>query len=410
MIEKTICVCEGGLFQSLAHRLSKEYDRVLYYRPWTSTFSHPNDLQIGKGYENIERIDDPLDPSTFEQIDTFCFPDVYFKGLQKYLRSIGKPVWGAFDGEDMEMERAPMKEMMKRVGLPVNGYEVVIGITALRKFLEKHEDRFVKVSRVRGLTETFHAKNYELVKPKIDDIESELGGLAEVQEFIVEEGIPDAIEVGYDGFSIHGQYPKIAQWGVEIKDCGYAAELRNYSDLPKSVRFVNDKLSGPMDKCGYQGFFSTEIRVGKDRNPYLIDFTARAASPAGECLQALVTNLGEIIEAGAHGELEEIKKKDRFAAQAIITSDFAEEHWLPIYISEKIRDNFKLYHSCKVGDQEYIVPTEADMSEIGSVVATGSTIDEAIKKCKELAEQIEGFQVKVKTEAMDAAKAELRKV
>ena len=405
----TCCVIENGLFQSLAHRLAKEYERVLYFRPWTSSFSHPNDLHIGQGYENIERIEELWEPSVFNEIDTFCFPDVYFKDMQKYLRSIGKPVWGAFDGEDMEMERVPMKEMMQRIGLPVNGYEVVIGITALRKFLEKHEDRFIKVSRVRGLTETFHAKNYELVKPKLDDLQSELGGLAEVQEFVIEEGIPDALEVGYDGFSIHGKFPKLAQWGVEIKDCGYAAEIRPYTALPKSVRFVNEKLAGPMDACGYQGFFSTEIRVGKDKKPYLIDFTARHASPAGECLQELVGNLGEIIEAGAHGELVEIKPTARFAAQAIITSDFAEEHWMPIYIPEKIRDAFKLYHSCKVGDQEYIIPTDADMSEIGSVVATGQTIDEAIKKCKDLAGQIEGYQVKVKVDAMDQAKAELQK-
>jgi len=230
-----------------------------------------------------------------------------------------------------------------------------------------------------------------------------------VQEFVIEEGIPDAQEVGYDGFTVGGAFPKLAQWGVEIKDCGYAAEIKPYDQLPDSVRFVNDKLAAPMKACGYQGFFSTEIRVGKDKKPYLIDFTARHASPAGECIQELYGNLGEIIEAGAHGELVEIKPTAKYAAQAILTSSFAEEKWLPIYIPENVRDNVKLYHSCKVGDQEYIVPTEADMSEIGSVVATGQTLDEAIKKCRVIAEQVEGYQVKAKLDALDQAKDEFTK-
>lgn len=407
MINKTVLVCEGGLFQSVAHRLAREYKRVLYFRPWTSSFSHPNDLHIGEGYPDIERVESIWDH--IDEVDTFCFPDVYFTPEQMYLRSIGKPVWGAGRGEELEMLRGETKELMEEIGLPVTPWERIAGMNALRKFIQKNEGWHVKVSVVRGLTESFHAATYDLLKPKLDSIEHELWGRAEIQEFIVEQGIPDALEIGYDGYSIDGKFPKTAVYGVEIKDCGYVAQVKPYDSIPKECRFVNEKLSPVMKDYGYRGFFSTEIRVGKDKKPYLIDVTARAASPAGECYQELYENLGEIVEAGAHGVLVDPKTSAKFAAQAILTSSFAEENWLPVNVPDKIRNNVKLYHSAMVDDQQFIIPTDCDMTEIGSVVATGNTLDEAIKKVSEYAGIIEAFGLKCKTDSLEEAKTELAK-
>lgn len=408
MIRKTICVIENGLFISWAFRLAREYERVLYFRPWIGTFAHSNDLEIGEGYKQIQRLYTFWD--NLEGIDTFFFPDIYFADWQKYLRSIGKNVWGCGDAEDLELYRGETKERMKELGLPVNDWEAVYGIEALRKYLQKHEDVFVKISVVRGVTETFHSKNYDLVKPKVDEVEHKLGGLAAVQEFIVEASIPDAKEIGYDGWCIDGKFPEIAQWGVEVKDCGYCAMVKPYSQIPKECRFVNEKLAPEMKRLGQRGFFSSEIRVGKDKKPYLIDCTERAASPAGEAMQELFGNWGEIIEAGARGEIVKPTTEPKFAAQAIIASDFAEHSWLPIEIPEKIRDNVKLYHSCIVDGVEYVVPTDTDQKEVGSVVGTGNTLDEAIKRCEEYCDQISAYGLKCKTDSLAEAKKELLSV
>jgi len=171
---------------------------------------------------------------------------------------------------------------------------------------------------------------------------------------------------------------------------------------------TNDKLAPLLEQYGYRGFWSTEIRVTKN-NFYPVDFTCRAASPCGENLQELFSNIGEVIEAGAHGEIVEPKPVAKYAAQAMIESPFAEDNWLPISIPDIIRSQFKLYHSCKIENQEFIVPTGIDMPQCGTIVATGDTLDAAIKKVEEYAKQIEGYQVKVNTEALYEAKTELGK-
>ena len=404
MIKKTICIIDSGLFQSFAHRMSRDFERVLYWKPWVTSFSHPNDRYTGTGYENIERIDSWLEH--IDDIDVFAFPDIHYAPEQSYLRGIGKQVWGAGYGEELELLRGETKQLMEEIGLPVQPWETIVGMKDLRKFIQKNPGWHVKVSTVRGLTETFHAIDYDLVKPKLDALEHELGGRAEVQEFIVEEGI-DGIESGYDGYFI-GDFPKIAQVGIEVKDAGFVCSLIPYDRIPKPVREVNDKISPVLRKYGYAGSLSTEVRINKGKG-YCIDFTCRSASPAGETMQELFTNYGEIVEAGSRGELVEPVIKDKFAAQAMLTSQFAESNWLPIEIPKEIKNNVKLYNSCIVDGQEFVVPGEFDMSTVGSVVATGRTIDEAIKKVSEYADQVKAFGLKCRTDVLSQAKSDLMK-
>lgn len=321
---------------------------------------------------------------------------------------MGKPVWSAFYGEDLELDRLEAKQIMERVGLPVNDYEVVYGMDELREYLQANDDQYVKIPKLRGLTETFHAKSYDLVKVKLDDMEHKLGGAAKVQQFICEGNIEAITETGYDGWCIEGQFPKTSVVSCEIKDCGSASVIKPYGLLPKEVREVNDKLSPVLAAYGYQGFWSTEIRVTK-KSFFATDFTCRGASPCGENLQELFSNMGEVIEAGANGVIVEPKPKAKYAVQAVIESPFAEEHWLPINIPEEIREYVKLYNSCVIEGQEYIVPTAVDMPQCGSVVCTGDSLDAAIKGVENYAEQIEAYQLKVNLEALSQAKVELGK-
>lgn len=404
MIDKTLLCIDGGMFQSFAHRMARDFKRVLYWRPWVTSFSHPNDKHMGAGYPDIQKIDSWIEH--IDEVDVFAFPDIGYAPEQAYLRSLGKQVWGAGYGEELELLRGETKELMEEINLPVQPWEWITGMKALRDFIKKNPGWHVKVSTVRGLTESFHAIEYDLVKPKLDSIEHELGGRAEAQEFIVEEGI-DGIESGYDGFFV-GDFPKIAQVGIEIKDQGFLCSLLPYARIPKEVREVNDKLKPILRKYGYAGNFSTEVRINKGKG-YCIDFTCRSASPAGETMQELFLNYGEIVDAGSRGELVEPVTKDHFAAQAMLVSEFACENWLPIEIPKEIRNQVKLYHSCMIGGQEFIIPGEFDMKEIGSVVATGRTVDEAVKKVSQYAEQVKAFGLKCRTDVLEGAKADLLK-
>lgn len=406
MIPKTLLCCDGGLFSSWAERLSREYERVLWFKPWSKSFAHPNDFFIGTGYPHFERVEHFW--KHVDEADTIAFFDIHFPDWATHLRDMGKPVWGPFYGEDLELDRVMAKEIMEQVGLPVNDYAVVHGMDELREFLEEHEDQFVKIPKLRGLTETFHSENYDLVKVKLDDLEHKLGGAAKVQQFVCESKIEAITESGYDGWCINGQFPKTSVFGCEIKDAGSASMVKPYNLLPREVREVNNKLAPVLEKYGYQGFWSTEIRVTR-KSFFATDFTCRAASPCGENLQELFSNMGEIIEAGANGEIVEPKPVARYAVQAVIESTFAEEHWLPIEIAAEIRPYVKLYNSCVIEGQEYIVPTAVDMPQCGSVVGIGNTIDEAIRKVEGYAEQIKAYQLEVNTKALQQAKVELGK-
>ena len=57
----------------------------------------------------------------------------------------------------------------------------------------------------------------------------------------------------------------------------------------------------------------------------------------------------------------------------------------------------------------YFIPTDVEMEEIGSVVAVGKTLDEAIKKVKEIAEQVEGDCISINTDAFNDANEAISK-
>jgi hypothetical protein len=407
-IKRTALVIEHGLFQPLAHRLAKDYERVLYFRPWVSSLPHPNNFYVGTGYEDIERVESYEQYFDDESV-TWIFPDLHFAELQKWLRSKNRPVWGAGDGEELELMRGETKDLMEKVGLPVKPWARVVGLDALHELLEKQENVFVKISKLRGLTETFCSPNYELVKPKLDSLRDELGGRSEVQEFIVEKPVEDAIEVGYDGVCVDGAFPQTALMGVEIKNAAYMGRVMPYAGLPKQVLEVNRKLAPEMKAKSYRGFFSTEIRVGKDNKPYLIDLTCRHASPAGEAILEVASNISEMIEAGAHGKLIDIKPNGKFVAQAMLHSDFAKKNWVPIEIPEAVRPHVHLYNSCRVDEVEYVIPMGDDDTHIGSVTAAGATAEEAMKLCQKYISQIEAFGLKDDADKLPEAIEDLKK-
>ena len=191
--------------------------------------------------------------------------------LQSYLRSQGKRVFGCGRGAELELDRVKAKEIMAKGGVPIGPYKEIIGITALRKFLKENDNQFVKQDATRGDFETFHAPTYIRIEPRLDELEHSLGAQAEIKRFIVEGGIDDAIEAGYDGYSIDGQFPSYGITGIEVKDRGYVGRIMPYRKMPKQVIAVNEALSKPMKDYGYRGFFSSEVRITKDGKGYPID-------------------------------------------------------------------------------------------------------------------------------------------
>lgn len=404
--EKTVLVYDNGLFVETAKTLAKSFKKVYYYMPWKSAFPKSNQYIVGVGIEGIERIWNFWD--YFSKIDLFVFPDVYDGDLQKHLVSLGKNVWGGRKGEEMELYRDKMKQYMQKLGLYVTPYAVVKGTENLRAYLKEHENVHVKINMLRGNFESFKSDNYKSVEPKLDEIEYILGAMKTELDFIVEDNY-DGCEVGADMYSIDGQYPTETLAGIEVKDLGYVGKFLKYKDLSPKVVDFNTKIAPALKAYGYRGFMSTEIRIN-DKEPYMVDFCARQASPPGELYQIMYENLAEIIWYGAQGYLIDPVVDNDYGVEALIHSSWADKNWQPVEFPEAYRDNIKLRNACKIEGKYYCVPQAVGLPEIGAIVAEGKTLDEAVDKVKEIAEQVTGYYIEAKVESIDKALEEFEKL
>jgi hypothetical protein len=405
---KTCLVWDNGLFVSLAVTLSAHFGRVLYYCPWVTGFPTSQLQMIGVGVGGIERVDSPW--THLDEADIFVFPDVYEGDVQKYLVSLGKRVWGCRGGCEMEIDRARSKEISKGLGIEVGPYKTMTGIDKLRKHLKAHDDQYVKISRTRGDMETFHAPSYAAIEAKLDEIDFKLGPKADLMEFIVEDNTGPAIEVGYDGYTIDGQFPNYCLVGVEAKDTAYVAKQMKYTKIPQSVRGVNEKLGPQLKKYKYRGFLSTEIRSTEDGHDYLIDPCCRSGSPPGELYQLIVENLGEVIWYGSEGILVEPEFAGKWGAELIILSDALAESWVKVSYPEEYEENVKLRYFTEYEGSKYVIPQANKMPFLGAVVGYGDTAKEAIDKVSEVAKTIEAFDLQSKPEALETALDDLKEM
>ena len=402
-------VVDNGLFCELAIKLSKTFKKVYYYVPWQCAFPRMNLKRVGHGIDGIELVDS-IYGSHFDSIDLFFFPDIYHGDEQEHLVGLGKIVWGSRTGECLELCREGMKDILKELDMPVGQYWHVKGMSGLRDFLREHEDVYVKVDCVRGTFETFHSPSYDLVEPKLDEIEWSLGRFKDLIEFTVEAALDDRVEFGTDAWTIDGKFPQKLISGLEIKDCGFASVFCDYKDIPEPLRRFNDRMVPVFEAYGYRGFFSSEIRIGKDMDPYMIDFCARAPSPPNELYQEQYLNLAECIWAGANGVVIDPKPVAKYGAEIMLHSSFADKNWQPLRFPEEIRDYVKLRNIYKDDKGYFVVPQSVGLPEIGAVVGLGDTLEDAFKHALENAEKVEGYYLEAKEGAIEKVREQIKKM
>lgn len=405
---KTIMVIDNGLFVEIAKTLSKSFKRVLYYCRWEGAFPRSNQYVIGQGIEGIERVHNIFE--YIDEVDLFCFPDIYDGQLQLHLESLGKLVFGGRMGEETELYRDKMKEHMKKLGLYVTPYEKIVGVEALKDYLKSHPNVYVKQNVTRGDFETFYSKNYDLIEPVIDELVYKLGAIRDTKEFIVEDAYDDAVETGMDCYCIDGQYPSKTLAGIEVKDCGYVGKFVNYDKLPECITDFNAKMADTFKEFGYKGFFSTEIRVSKKLPPYMVDMCARAGSPPSEAYQLLYLNLAEIIWYGAKGIVIDPIVEHKYVVEALLHSAWSDDNWQAVTFHKKYRDNIKLRNACVVNGKYYCAPQSSGLVEMGAIVACGDTLKEAIELAKEIASTVEGHYIDIKLDSFDKAQEEFDKL
>jgi len=378
--------------------MTEGFGKVYYNhrtRPGRPSF---NEISVGKGYDGIEVTNRVWD--IIPKVDVIAFPDIGDGDLQHYLRGQGHAVWGSGYGDELEMFRYYSKKVLESVGLPVNPYKLVVGVTALREELKKHDDRFVKVSFLRGLWESRHHETYWISKQHLDRLEYKLGPLAETTEFIVENPIKTKLEVGFDGMFVNGGFLPVAINGVEVKDECYLGVVQEYADMAEEFRTVNEALTPVLANYGYANFFSTELRVKRD--PFLIDPCCRQGSPSGEAQLAIWKNLPQIVFEGAHGRAITPEHESQFVAQAMLYNRGDENEWCAVGIPKEHRDKVSLYFGMRDGDHDWVVPQSDPFDEIGSIVCTGDDEDAVIEECREIGKLLKG-DISVKIDAFGEA-------
>jgi hypothetical protein len=405
---KSVLVIDNGVFVELAIKLSADFGMVRYYSPWEAAFPVSEAMLIGEGVPGIKRVNDWY--SVIDDTDLFVFPDIYWGGAQVYLEERGHRVWGSRKGEELEIYRDKAKVLFKSLGLPQGAYEVIIGFDDLRKYLKANKEQWVKITVTRGDMETFFSKNYDNIEPKLDELEYKLGAKKHIMKFIVEEVLKDKVEIGYDGYTVDGEYPSKCMTGIEVKDLGYCGYVRDYDKLPKEITGFNEAIAPTLKKYQYRNFFSTELRVGKDHKAYMIDLCCRAGSPPSELYMNMIDNLSEVIWEGAAGKCVDPEYNAECGVQIILHSSWADNNYQAIQFPEKYRDNIKIKDLAVIKGNYYAAPISVGMAEFGSVVASGKDLEEASEKAMEIADQVEGYYIDRPSASLEKAQEEFKKL
>lgn len=409
---KSVLIADHGLFMELAPRLAREYGEVKLFVPWVSGYPKAAPAFVGTGLPGVKRVETFWDHVA--DADVVVFPDLYFADWQEVVAGrFDKPVWGHRRAELLELDRWGTRRMQKRRGIGAPRTKFLVGVDALEEYLRdpRHEDRWVKISTYRGDGETWHHETWHTSEVYLHHFRDRVGALDDSYEFMVEEAINDAIEVGYDGFTVYGQWPESSYWGFEVKDSAYIGKFSKYEDLPDPIRKVNEKVAPILNEERAVGFCSFEFRLprGRDAEPLVIDPCMRAGSPPFEACMEGYENLGEIIWEGAHGRMPQVRAAGEYLAIAMIHCPFALKNWVPIDVPEDVERWVKLRNKARIGGKLYHVPTLGDMPEIGAVVAYADSLDEAKQLVTERAEKVKGYLVDIHVAKLDNAEEEIAK-
>lgn len=380
----TCLVVDHGLFIPVALRLSQFYKRVLYHKPGTEAFPTLSRGCIGDGFDQIECVSDPWPLVDKGDVDLAVFPDILDSGTQLHLESLGVPVWGSRKGDSIELSREKFLRILKDHGLDTPTFERVVGITSLKAFLKDKTDRYIKISRWRGSMETWHWRSWEEDENTLDGLAVKFGPLREFVPFLVFEPIDTPIEDGGDFINVDGQWPKLCLRGIESKDKGYFSSVTRIVDLPEYMQEILDVFGPVLGEYRYRNLFSMEVRV-TDNKAVFIDPCCRGPLPATSSQMMVWKNIGDVIWAGAHGDLVEPEPAAKFTAECVLTMKGDKSNWRVLEWPKELEPWMKIADCCAVDGVLGIPPDDQHGNEIGWLVALGDTPKETIAKLKDKA-------------------------
>lgn len=275
---KHALVYDLGLFTENALRLLRDFASVKYFCPWQEAFVEPFKQKIGEGLDDMERV--PAFWDHVEEADLIFLPDTTCADITEYLKAHDYPVAGAGAAEKIELDRWYGRQMQSRNGLPVQETHRVKGITALEEFCKAHKGYYIKVDNsFRGISESFKHQDFKSSESRIDYIAYKVGPYKEDVVFVCEELLP-GVEPGLDGITYDGELLFPSMCGYEWKGSDYIGRVYQTDEqFPEALRAIHEGFSSEFEKHKTRFFYSAEIKIDKDRVPYLLDPTIRLAAP-----------------------------------------------------------------------------------------------------------------------------------
>ena len=389
-------ICDHGMYVSLAARLAQDQP-VAYFSTWANAFPVSREFAPGTGIENVERVDDPIAFMLDGKASHVICPDIYTNDLERLARQLEIPTFGSGAGNELETDRYALAAFLDSHGLDVIAQEELEGIDALGKYLQKNEDKYVKVSVFRGDMESFHHIKWSSTEVWFDDLKRRLGPLAQKMRFLVQAPISDALEIGIDTFVLSGQFAMPCMIGIERKDAGYFSWIGD--EFPEQFLPIVRALSSYFKEADYNNFFSNEMRINK-HGVFMTDATCRIPAPPGGVMMASIRNLSSVILKGAQPDYG----KAKYFYEIVLKSDWVADHWLEVTYPTEL---FYAFHNyCKIDGKTWIIPHDSKYVEFGSAHGWGATRAQAKERCTEAAKALEGYQVVFDASELDKAEEE----
>lgn len=399
---KKALVYDKGLYLYLAEKLGESFGKVYYYIPNAEPYPRSPKEEIGVGIKNVERVYDLW--KYIKEVDVIVFFDIYEGDFQYWLRSNGYRVFGSGRSEEIEINRVLFYKTLKGVGLPVTEYKIINGLNDLEDYLKKNDNKWLKTSYYRGDFETWHHISYPHTKPWLDDLRKRLGIRSNIIEVIAEDPIESEAEAGFDGFCIDGRYSG-GVVGYEVKDQGYVGKY--FNKLPDIIELVNKKMSKVYKNLGYQGCYSTEIRITKNGDPYFIDACCRAASPPSALLCEWYENYAEAVWMISGGEIPEIKVKEPYGSEIVLLSSWHEDSELCVEYPPRLERWVKLKNHTKREGNYICIPND-NAGCFGSTIATGKTVDKVCDLASRVIGKITAVQLDIDGCIFESAKKKIK--
>lgn len=352
-VGKKLKILVIGFGLEVAHclRMAEDGHEIFYYTPVFSAYPSFEDFAAGLGYDSlgVKKVMYPF--QYVDEVDLIVCFDVGFGDLLDNLRKQGKVVFGSsFKGDQLENDRELMRKLQGKMGLPVQKTDVIKGIPALREFLKKNPDKFVKLNIFRDDMDSFYAKNYQEVEGYLDKLEVTLGPHNEIYNFMVEDKIEGA-EPGFDLYFNGKDWIKPMLYGIEQSKESYVGVYLD--ELPPVLQGVADKFKKVLQKIDYRGAFSTELRITKDGKPYLIDVCARYPFPLSAGYTLSIKNYTEVIYKIAKGEEVKIENAGKFLVAMPLYSPHAESEYVLLNIPDKYKKYIKVRTTTMVKGSHY---------------------------------------------------------